>query len=192
MAIPAHAARKAAGLGLKNEQNQHKSNCLLFKIKQQDYHIGDDDWEVQQSMIGKESKNDTKRRSSSATQFTDTDTSEGQKLLNLSNTIEGLLQPGHDNPLPLARLNFFAIFQSCVKVVSHLSNETHVGKEEQGINCICFASAILGGADRIVDGRRMGKPEAWRKDERECIQLAKDILEKAFGDVKAEEWQWKF
>ncbi|RMZ77540.1 hypothetical protein DV737_g4330, partial [Chaetothyriales sp. CBS 132003] len=93
MAIPPHAARRAAGLGVGQKQDLgSKDVCLLFKIKQQEYKVSDAQWEA-------------------------------------------------------------------------------VDAKEKGMNCICFVSAVIQGAERIVNARRLGRTSgaAWTKDEREGV-----------------------
>lgn len=218
MAIPAHAARRAAGLGPKDDVHELKSAGLLFKIKQQDYHVGDEEWNMVDKILksaGNENLKSRPRGSSPppASAGVAESSKPGRQLLDLARALEqSFTQSGPDDqglplppplplPLPQARLNLLAIFQSCVRVVSRLSDETHTGADEKGINCICFASAILTGADRIIDGRRLGRAEAWKKDERECIAQASEAIRHVFGGggggsggdaVKFDQWLWDF
>lgn len=190
MAIPAHAARRAAGLGARGEQDQAKSNCLLFQIKQQDYHVGDDVWSSFERGSADPRKTSTRTRGGSP----DSDSIvPEQRLLDLARKTDELftdLEGDGADHLPLARLNLLAVFEKCVAVVAQLSDETHTGADEKGINCICFASAILTGGDRIVDGRRLGRLETWKKDERECVAQAKKVMHDVFGHVGREAWLW--
>lgn len=70
-----------------------------------------------------------------------------------------------------AKLDYFEAFEKCVKIVSAISNASHTSEKEKGLNCICFASAILDDADRIVNARKMGRDAgaAWTKSEREGV-----------------------
>ncbi|KEF58197.1 uncharacterized protein A1O9_06123 [Exophiala aquamarina CBS 119918] len=189
MAIPPHAARRAAGLGTKSDVSQQKGACMLIKLKQQDYHVSDEDWKVVDLTLKPTYKESAKRQLRGVTLTTESRDAQGQ-LLDLARALEPSLTQSNENALPVARLNLLAVFQSCVRVVTRLSDETHTGADEKGINCICFASVILTGADRIVDGRRLGRVEAWKKDERECIDQASKAIRDVFGDLKPDEWLW--
>jgi hypothetical protein len=189
MAIPPHAARRAAGLGSKSDVHEQKSTCLLFKIKQQDYHLGDEEWNVVEQTLKPTRSESIKRRTRGTSSPTESANPQRQ-LLDLARALEHSFTQSNENVLPVARLNLLAVFQSCVRVVTRLSNETHTGADEKGINCICFASAILTGGDRIVDGRRLGRAEAWKKDERECITQACNAIRDVFGAVKPDQWLW--
>lgn len=209
MAIPAHAARRAAGLGPKDAVHELKTADLVFKIKQHDYHVGDEEWHAVDKILKTTQTEDIKTRARRPSSGVESSTPQRQ-LLDLARAVECSLtqkekeaetesasEPkDQSHPLPLARLNLLAIFQSCVRVVSRLSDETHTGVDEKGINCICFASAILTGADRIVDGRRLGRAEAWKKDERECIAQASKAIKDVFGsgsnDGGVGQWLWDF
>lgn len=189
MAIPPHAARRAAGLGTKGDVNEQKSACILFKVKQQDYHVGDEDWKMVDQTLKPTCNESIKRRTRGTSTPTEPRDTQGQ-LLDLARALEHSFLQTHENAMPVARLNLLAIFQSCVRVVTGLSDETHTGVDEKGMNCICFASVILTGADRIVDGRRLGRAEAWKKGERECITQASKAIRDVFGNVKPDEWLW--
>ena len=172
MAIPAHAARRAAGLGVGGEARDGKDESLLSKIKQQDYNVTDAQWEA----------------------FTAGQNPQ-DRLKALTSAIEKELFPKDDAAIPAARVNHFTVFASCVKVISSLSDASHMDAKEQGINCICFASAILDGADRIVNARKMGKVAgaAWTKAEKEGVVdlTMKTIIENIRSDAwYAERWAW--
>ena len=228
MAIPAYAARRAAGLGLMDgASNDLKPECLTFRIKQQDYRIGDDLWEKilrsstlslaegddEETTITHDSGGSRRRRrpstsASTSTFTTVTEAPSTDPLSHLANVITQSLTQSTSNPLPHARLNLFAVFSTCVRVVCALSDATHAteptastttadppkSRERSGanMNCICFASAILSGADRIVDARRrFGRVEAWKKgDERTCIETVKCVLRDVMAGVKDEDWLW--
>ncbi|KAK6382059.1 hypothetical protein LTS17_003944 [Exophiala oligosperma] len=223
MAIPAHAARRAAGLGAYggsgDTDSTSKVDCLVFRVKQQDYNVGDDVWDslnvAAADVVDKKgcaTTRTTKRRSVGATVSSQrrreslsmsTESSQQPRLLDLAEAAQRSFTTAttESGVLPLARLNMFAVFERCVQVVSTLSDGTHTSPDEKGSNCICFASAILTGGDRIVDARKFGRFETWKKDEKECvIQAGKAILD-AFGTVKGddddsknkddgEEWLW--
>ncbi|KAG9780009.1 hypothetical protein KCU88_g3870, partial [Aureobasidium melanogenum] len=223
MAIPAHAARRAAGLGAKSEHDELRSDCLLFKIKQQDYYLSDDQWDNvnnsssstqptikdggrkesaassrRSSSLSTSTVSSTFSRSSSASSNTSFGSMCGSSgngssmtpLLALAQTLQRTCDQSDWALLPTPRLNLFAVFEYCVRVVSRLSDATHTGKEERGMNCICFASSILTAADRICDSRRLGRIETWKKDERECVNLTKSAIHDVFTNVKAEDLLW--
>ncbi|KIW15509.1 hypothetical protein PV08_05555 [Exophiala spinifera] len=223
MAIPAHAARRAAGLGAHGDSSDASSkiDCLLFKVKQHDYHVGEDVWDslngggalVESNNNNNNNNNNThykkghagarKGRSGTSSGSSIASTAVSSQRRGSSSSLESsrlldLAEAAHKSfatattdsgtnaafTLPLARLNMFAVFEKCLQVVSTLSDGTHAGQDEKGINCICFASAILTGGDRIVDGRKLGRFETWKKDEKECVTQAGKVILKTFGNVK--------
>lgn len=213
MAIPAHAARRAAGLGAHGDTDaSNKIDCLLFKVKQHDYHVGEDVWGSLNSTSAVEKKGQAATRKgrsgSTVSSQRESNLSQGSsRLIDLAEAAQkSFAAPAatdsSDASLPLARLNMFAVFERCVQVVSTLSESTHTAPDEKGINCICFASAILTGGDRIVDARKFGRFETWKKDEKECVvQAGKAILDAFGSDVKhnensndrkddRQEWLW--
>ncbi len=195
MAIPAHAARRAAGLGAQSEQDLSKVDCLLFRVKQQDYHVSDDVWDSVNDAAAKASKPPGTRKVGRSSSTTSRESlAPERRLLDLAEatqkSFDASVADTNRCTVPVARLNMFAVFEKCVGVVSTLSDGTHTSPEEKGTNCICFASAILMGGDRIVDGRKLGRLETWKKDEKECVNQAKKAIKEAFAEVDREQWLW--
>ena len=168
-----HAARRAAGLGVGEEPLANKDECLLFKIKQQDYYMSDTQW----TAVSPEK--DSKSR-----------------LEALTSMIETELHPTGTMPIAAARINAFEVFELCVKIISSLSDASHTDPKEQGINCLCFASAIIDGGDRIIHARNLGnvKGAAWTKCERESVlDLIARAIKKETAPSKHRDicrWTW--
>lgn len=200
MAIPAHAARRAAGLGSKSDgqSDDYTPETLMFKIKQQGYHVSDYEWTpFDKQKLDLKSPTETTSTSNSRDTSTTTTTTRSsspttadKSMQSLSTSISECLTPTGQTPLPHARLNLFGMFRSFVRVVSRLSDQTHTAKTEQGINCICFASAILTGADRIVDARRLGKLATWSRDERACLDSVATAIRDVFQHVAPDAYLW--
>jgi predicted Zn-ribbon and HTH transcriptional regulator len=192
LSIPAHAAKMAAGIGIPDHRRKDKVGCLLFNIKQQDYHISDAQWgELNDSYAKVQRMRKNKSRETSDMKVpTSSAQMEKQRLLPLAMTTQALLA-GSSKTLPMARVNLFAVFERSVRVVSTISDkmhqEEHLGK---GDYCICFANELLNAADRIVKGRRFGKLAAWKEPERKLVSDTKDAILAAFGDVNEEELLW--
>ena len=195
MAVPAHAAQKAAGLGISKGENDDKDECLLFRIKQQDYCVSEEQWaaikngdtcDAAQASGVKEivsSSADTTRQGSRPGDLS--------SLLAYANTV---LDFSAKNTMPQARLNHFTVFATCVRIISTLSDAAHTSKADKGMNCICFANAILSGGDRIVEARRMGRKSGacWTKDEREgVLKMTVGAITDVVGGRGLEEWQWE-
>ncbi|KIV89002.1 hypothetical protein PV10_08622 [Exophiala mesophila] len=187
MAIPAHAARRAAGLGSTRESGPQQGltmDCLIFRLIKQGYHVGDEDWGLQEGEM-----NDAAHDLTTVARNMQILSSRVEESITWSSSSGG--EGGGGSRLPMSRLNLLAVFQKCVDVVKRLSDETHTGKDEQGINCICFASAILTGADRISEARRLGRMEAWTKNERACITQAKAVISDVFAGLSPDHLLWK-
>ena len=179
MAIPAHAAQKAAGLGITKEQHDEKDECLLFKIKQQDYCVSADQWATIRHA-------ETLGKSEEAHAVP-------SRLQSLFSYANSLVSSSSYEAIPQARLNHFAVFATCVRIISTLSDAAHTGKEDKGMNCICFVSAVLSGGDRIVEARKMGRTSGacWTQAEREgVVKMTVDAFEEVVGARPVAEWLW--
>ena len=195
MAIPAHAARKAAGLGVCGGAKEERSGCVLFKIKQQDYFAT----EKQRNFLAGD---ELPRR------LEDLDiNSDSQSGSSASDAQHSAMLNGFNNLLtstcpdsPTALLDHFSVFASCVRIIANLSDATHTEQKEKGMNCICFVTAILTGGDRIVEARRLGRVHGacWRKEESEgVLAIAMEGMRREMGeDGKAgrgdlRKWCWE-
>lgn len=191
MAVPAHAARKAAGLGVCADAKKERSGCVLFKVKQQEYHMTEEQRQLLSDGSICERREDLNLSRSTSEDITHTDFSSHQ-LTALLPSINKYLTSS-DAGGPTALLDHFAVFASCVRIISSLSNASHAEKQGQGMNCICFASAILGGADRIMEARKLGKVDGscWKKEEREgVLSLAIRAMREEVGGREVKEWYW--
>ena len=180
MAVPAHAAQKAAGLGISKGEHGDRDECLLFKIKKQDYCVSEEQW--------------TTIRNAETPDRTGQAQPEPRKLQSLLSYADSVLSSSSNNVIPQARLNHFAVFATCVRIISTLSDAAHTSKEDKGMNCICFANAVLSGGDRIVEARKMGRTSGacWTKDEREgVVKMTVDAMQEVVGEKKVGEWSWQ-
>ena len=194
LAIPALTAKIAAGIGIPDHRQKVQSGCILFNIKQQGYHVSGAQWDEINNSYAKVKELRKQNGSQPLPEIggpKSTAEKEKEKLLPLAVTVQALFTGRSGKTLPLARVSLFAVFQRCVRVVSTLSQKAHPeahGRKED--HCVCFAAEILMAADRLVKGRRYGKPEAWKKHERELVDDTKDAIMAAFGNVKEAELLW--
>ncbi|OAP59485.1 hypothetical protein AYL99_06783 [Fonsecaea erecta] len=195
LAIPPHAAKAAAGFDIPTHHHKHMSGCVLFRYKHQKYHVSDAQMKVLDFPLLRALQDDHDNRATNGMCKTDLDiidaAGHNSKLLPIAFAAHRLISTGTTGLLPMARVNLFALFERCLNVVSQISDKMHSDKEaEKGIHCICFCSEILGAADRIVKGRRMGKLEAWSESERKLIGDTKEAIQKAFGSVTEADMLW--
>ncbi len=192
MAVPAHAARKAAGLGVCGDGKEERSGCVIFKIKQQDYHMTEEQFEALSHRDICAQLGDINFGQGTSLNVTDATSSQHKLMAVLPEINTYITSTNTDTPTAL--LDHFSVFASCVRIVSSLSDASHTDKKEKGMNCICFASAILGGADRIVEARRLGKVDGncWKKEEREgVLDLAMKAIREELGGREVREWCWE-
>lgn len=184
MTVPPHAARRAAGLGVGSEQlAPGERSSMALVIKQQDYVVSDAHWAKV-----------SEKGSSASTEHSDGHFSASAGLVS---TVDLELTSSDTNNRPSSlMLNHFDVFRDCVKVVSSISNATHTEAKEKGMNCICFATAILEGGDRILEARSVGKLDrqgaCWTKGEREgVLRQTQNAMKDVLGGKPASDWAWK-
>ncbi|KAK5447950.1 hypothetical protein LTS15_009449 [Exophiala xenobiotica] len=192
--IPAPAAKAAAGIDIPEHRHHGSSECLLFQIKRQGYHITKDQWKD----LARASKHSDKTQNAGAetggiqkTARASASVTHSDMLLHLTATIQETFTHTADTPLPSARLNVFAVFRKCAHVMSQVSDNVRCKEvEKNGGICICFCHAILDAADRIVKSRRFGELEIWQKDERVWVEEMKKAIRMSFGNVNEEDLLW--
>lgn len=195
MAIPAHAAQKAAGLGITKEERDNKDECLLFRIKQQGYDTESMEWSTVEGKSSRAGGAAFPHSSKLTRSGSDTEQYQQQgQLWTLLQHVEELLCSSSESIIPQARLNHFAVFATCVRTIATLSDATHTDAKDKGTNCICFANAILSGGDRIVQARKLGRTTAscWTKDEREgVLKMTTEAMKESVQGRWPEDWVWE-
>lgn len=212
MAVPAHAARSSAGLGIDKNRDSASRTSLdprfdyaridpTMRLKQRD-------WRVESSpgvMLSKAEpsarncydphSSRTSSTSSSSTNATFTAaTSTAHPLLMMLPTLESQLT---SSALPTTRLSHAKIYLACTSIIRHATRQIHTNPSDtETKTCICFAHTLLSAADRIVNGRKLGKVECWKKEERKVVAVFRDVLSEEIGGsgrdgIDRADWLWE-
>jgi hypothetical protein len=190
MTVPSHAAKRAAGFGIGTDGKLRSAEdagiSVVMDLKRRDYHVDKSTWDAISGREGIESSKRRKRRSVGIHKPTDVKLK--SHLQDLSSHLGGDMQ----GRLPMLKLNFFAVFETCVKIASRISQATHTNPKDKELRCICFATTILSGGDRIKDNQAMGIPDCWKKSigEREMVEDAKRAIREVMAGVKEGDWLW--
>ena len=199
MAVPSHAAKRAAGFGIANDSDTHIANDTgiseIIDLKRMHYRVDESTWDV---ICGwEDDKSHHKRGNKKSTASRPTNIKSNHSTTAHSNHLHHLTsyltRNLTSNPLlPTIRLNLFAIFSTCTTIVSQISHATHIDPKDKALRCICFAETILRGGDRIRDNEVVGKPDCWKKSdgERQVIEDAKRVIAEVMGGVKEKDWLW--
>ena len=193
LAIPAHDSRTAAGIGIPDHNQQDRSGCVLFHIKQQDYHVSDAQWRDFDTIHGSacSRKDIGEKVNLDPISKIRPVQNQKQKLLTLAVEAQAMFTGRSGEGLPTARVSLFALFEKCARVVSIVSGKMH--DEQKAVKdepCVCFCTGLVSGADRLVKGRRFDKLEAWKKDERKVVDDTKQAILEAFGTIKEGDLLW--
>ena len=195
LSVPAHAAKVNAGIGIPGHGHNAKMGCLLFHIKEQNYHVSDAQWALVNDSFAKLQKMTKGSGSKKGPEETAQKSSaqvEKQRLLPLAVSVQAMFVCPPGTTLPMARVNLFELFERCVRVVSGLSAIYHPTEHEQKQDhCVCFTNEILSGADRLVKGRRHGQARAWTEIERTFVKDTKEAIVAAFGKMKESDILWE-
>ncbi|KIW90412.1 uncharacterized protein Z519_09057 [Cladophialophora bantiana CBS 173.52] len=194
LAIPAHAAKAAAGFDIPNHQQKVGSGCVVFHIKHKNYHVSDDQLKNLSAPLERlrQTRGEMEAKLVCKSDLPIIEPAmQNPRLLPLVLATHGVLTNGVRGFFPMARLNLFAVFERCLRVVLLVSDKMHTDNEaEKGIACICFCTEIFIAADRIVKGRRLGKLEAWKEHERKLVEDTKEAIQTVFGGISEDELLW--
>ena len=189
MAVPAHTAKATAGLGLRKEPNDtrfaYRKISLFYDIKERDYHVNESLWGRTNALAGpcvfvKDHErhtcghNDLRQKTASA--------SCPHQLLHLQKAV--LTEFG--GPFPIARVNFFQVYLSCVQIISIISDQTHDG-EDRGRNCLCFLETILQAADRYKANEHKLQPFGCN----ELVDTCKIAMSAVLEGRSMDDFLWK-
>jgi hypothetical protein len=196
MAVPSHAAKRAAGFGIANDGKTQLANDTgiseIIDLKRAHYRANESTWDA---ICDCEDDKSHKRGKRKSTASRSTNTNSTHYTTTRSNHLQNLtthLTQELTNPLPTIRLNLFAIFSTCTNIVSKISNATHTDPKDKALRCICFAETILTAGDRIRDNEFMGRPDWWRKSngERQVVEDAMRVFREVMSEVKEGDWLW--
>ena len=199
MAVPSHAAESAAGFGIgkkgKSRFSEDSGISKIMDLKRASYIVDDSTQNVilvhEEMEISKSSKRRSTgfRKSKEGTFFTSESTVTHENYLR---ELGSFLAQDLKGPLPSLRLNLFAVFETCIKIVSAISNAMHPDQRDKKCHCTCFVTNILSGGDRIKDNQAMGKLDCWNKStgERVIVEETKKAIREVMANVKTEDWLW--
>lgn len=88
-------------------------------------------------------------------------------------------------PLPIARINFCAVYLACVKIVTAIADRWHTDGKP-ALRCLCFVDELLSAADIVQDntGKVMPSryPRLWR--------LSQEVIGDVLGESVVEDFLW--
>lgn len=189
MAVPAHTAKATAGFGLRKEANDTRfAYCkisLFYHVKEKGYHINESIWNRTRAIANHDTHATGKDRKDHicAHHLPKQDTTSCPH--HLSHLQKAVLSE-FTGPFPLARVNFFKVYLSCVQIISIISDKTHVG-EDRGRNCLCFADVMLQAADRYQ--ANVHKLHLFGC--KELVSTCKEAMSTVLGERSLDDFLWK-
>lgn len=191
MVVPAHTAKATAGFGLRKEANDTRfAYCkvsLFYHIKEKGYHVNESLW----SRIHAPVDHDTcafgklPKRHTCAHNLPKQTTTSSNCTHQLSDLQRAVLDD-FSGTFPIARVNFFQVYMSCVQIISFISDRTHDG-EERGRNCLCFLDVMLQAADRYKANEHKLQPFGCK----ELVNTCKEAMSTVLGERSVDDFLWK-
>lgn len=208
MCIPARTAKATAGFGLQKEANdarfEYRKISLLHHVKERGYHLEPALWKRVDNLANPptpeeqtSSRKGPKRRSCSHPPHAHApSTSSTTPPPHQLHTLHTALQTEFTGPFPTARINFFAIYLSCIRIVSLISDRVHQQGQAEGIspttaplitNCLCFLDAMLDAADRYRDNEYRMQPFGCGR----LVEICGGAIREVLGEVGLEGFLWE-
>ncbi|KAL9099637.1 MAG: hypothetical protein Q9163_004889 [Psora crenata] len=197
MAVPAHAARVAAGFGTRKEavkdpRFDSRKISLLYHIKGTGYHVdsptrkrvrGLSD-EGEKSSKPKAAKAQSCSHPSHGDHHPSSPCSRHQHLL--SSLQKEVVQAEFRGAFPVARVNLFQVYLSCIRIVSTMSDQYHGESARPGQYCLCSADALLAAADRCRDDENPLQPLGCT----ELVRICRNAICEALKGETVEQFLW--
>lgn len=223
MSIPAHTAARSAGLNIQQRSENVKLDPKfdygtidqVIKLKRDGWVLSDDSTEVFSSEVKGSSQPSpppqrSRRNKHSRTKSCCTDEKvPTNQCTRLDHTLAACFDPDpfQRRNLPPGRFNLLTFFHSMTKIVSRISDYTHIEDDKNGTPknngrgqmCLCFVQTMLQASDRILDVRKRVRIDAsgaiWSKNEKECIECFKKCLTEILEEAKVLDgdggaWLW--
>ena len=185
IAIPAHTAKASAGFGLRKEANDSRfAYCkisLFYHIKEKDYHISESLWSRTHNLAHAHGPGKNHKGNGCAHDHLKRENPCSHHLSHLQNAV----LTDFAGPFPIARVNFFKVYMSCVQIIAIISDKTHDG-EECGRNCLCFLDVMLQAADRCKANEHRRQPFGCK----ELVSTCMEAMEGVLGERSADEFLW--
>ncbi|KAF6224723.1 hypothetical protein HO133_009916 [Letharia lupina] len=189
MAVPAHTAKATAGFGLRKEANDTRfAYCkisLFYHIKEKGYHVNESLWNrihapARPGTCEKDHEMHTCAHNHPTQEYT------SMSCPHQFSHLKEATLPDFAGPFPIARVNFFQIYMSCVQIISIVSDKTHDGGE-RGRNCVCFLDAILQAADRYKANEHKLQPFGFK----ELVSTCQEAMSAVLGERSVDDFLWK-
>ena len=189
MAIPAHTAKASAGFGLRKEANDSRfAYCkisLFYHIKERGYHVNESLWSrtralADRGVLGRDDKSHRCMH-----EYTRQEPALNSCPHQFS-SLQSAVLTDFAGSFPIARVNFFKVYMSCVQIISIISDKTH-GGEESGRNCLCFLDVMLEAADRYKANEHRAQPFGCK----ELVNTCKEAMIFVLDEMSAEDFLWK-
>lgn len=195
MAIPAHAAKATAGLSIRKSEfdADHRFDVekvsLFYYIKHQEYRPTKGNWKrvynlgtmEQEGQQSPETTNDGgKGACSHHNGSSDHLICPTHRLQNVERAIDAEFT----GPFPIAKINFFAIYLTCARIVRTINDKYH-DEVEPGLRCLCFVEEILRAGDLRRDDDK--QPLGFKK----AIETTKEVMIAELVGRPLDDFFWK-
>lgn len=189
MAVPAHTAKATAGFGLRKEANDTRfAYCkisLFYHIKERGYHVNESLCSRAHALA------DPCAFGKNHMRHTCTPTQPKQEAMSDTSPhelfhLQKAVLTEFAGPFPIARVNFFQVYISCVQIISIVSDKTHDG-EDRGGKCLCFLDAMLQAADRYKANEHKLQPFGCKK----LVDTCKEAISAVLGERSVDDFLWK-
>lgn len=189
MVVPAHTAKATAGFGLRKEANDMRfAYCkisLFYHIKEKGYHVNEGLWSRSHALADPHAFGKDRKRHTCSHNHSKQESTSNTCPHQFSHLQKAVL---HDfaGPFPVARVNFFKVYMSCLPIISIISDKTHDG-EDRGRNCLCFLDVMLQCADRYKANEHKLQPFGCK----ELVDTCKEAMSGILSERSVDDFLWK-
>ena len=189
MAVPAHTAKATAGFGLRKEANDTRfAYCkisLFYHIKEKGYHVNESLWNRAHALGDTCAPGKDQKRYACVHSHPKQDVASKECPHQLHHLQKAILTE-FAGSFPIARINLFQVYMSCVRIINIVSDKTHDG-EDRGRNCLCFLDAMIQAADRCKANEHRLQPFGCK----DLVDTCKEAMSTVLGERSVDAFLWK-
>lgn len=199
MAIPAHAAKAAAGFGARRQVKDPRFDCqkvsFFHSLQAKSYQLDDKDWNHAIHLNSGQDQLDASRKGQwrSCCHHTQWEEKECQhKIRHRFSKLQEAVGSEFGGDFPIARIDLFKVYLAFVRTVDMISDGTHDDGDDtrRGQKCLCFADIIATAGDRCIDCRGNGLRMRSYLSEN-LSETCQAAMLKEFAGRKSEDFLWE-
>ena len=193
MVISPHSAKATAGFQVPEAKDDprfdFKKTSFLFYMNHQRYQFNGSSWsQILNTANDKAVASNENAKNNSCTQCRNARAGLPSCPRGRLETLRDALTTDVNQPFCTARINFFKLYLSCLRIVTRMMNEYHEkDAPPPGSPCVCFADNLLTAADRSRSSAKRFEKLGCQK----LLEICRRAMEEEVGEAEPQDFLWR-